>query len=112
MSVKGIYEARKKSVAFELADEFLNKYTRMVVSTTLSLVFQRIVDDCAIMGDQAALDDFVFQVQKEGLLLGIPVRFDQVGEIAGIHLTGMEGHASGKVTQSDDEHAIDKDFFF
>ena len=55
---------------------------------------------------EAALDDFVVELEVENLFLLVPEFLNKRHEVRGIDLTGVQRHTAGQIGDADDFHAI------
>ena len=72
----------------------------------MGLAVEFFVHDLAAVRDEAALDDFVVELEDERLFLLVPKFLDERDEVRGIHLAGVQRHAAGQVRDADDLHAV------
>ena len=70
------------------------------------------MDDCAALGDEAAVEDFVVSVVLEFLRFGIPEMLDEIIEVGGQHECGVFRIVAFEILRPDDTYAVVGDDFF
>src|SRR5258706_11289890 len=64
------------------------------------------VHDLAAVRDEAALDDFVVELEDESFVRLVPEFLDQRHEVRGVNLADVQRHTARQVRDADDLHAV------